>query len=314
MRLRLRPINEQIIVITGASSGIGLTTARMAARAGAKVVLAARNAEALRTLVAQLTDEGCKATAAVCDVGNYEDVLEVAATARRSYGGFDTWVNNAGISIFGRYEQIPLDDLRRLFETNFWGVVYGSLIAVEELKRRSGALINVGSEVSDVALPLQGMYSASKHAVKGFTDSLRLELEAVEAPVSVTLIKPAAIDTMFVAHARNFMDVEPKLPPPLYAPEVVADAILYAAHHPKRDIYAGGAAKLFSLLNRTMPRLTDKYVEHFMPRQQRSDRPARANGESALYRPGVGLRQREGYPGHVCESSLYTRLTTLGGG
>ena len=314
MKLQLKPIAEQVIVITGASSGIGLTTARKAARAGARVVLAARNADALETIVAQLVHEGHEAAAIPCDVGSYAEVLGVAELARRRYGGFDTWVNNAGVSIFGTYEQIPLADLRRLFETNFWGVVHGSLIAVGELKRRGGALINLGSEVSDVALPLQGMYSASKHAVKGFTDSLRLELEAAGAPVSVTLIKPAAIDTMYVAHARNYMDVEPKLPPPLYAPEVVAQAILHAAQHPKRDVYAGGAAKLFSVMNRSLPRLTDKVIERFMPQQQRSKRPKGKLDESALYSPGVGLHERQGYEGHVCESSLYTEITTLGGG
>jgi short-subunit dehydrogenase len=313
MKLRLKPIAEQVMVITGASSGIGLTTARRAARAGARVVLAARNADALETIVVQLRHEGCEATAVACDVGRYDEVLEVAARARQRYGGFDTWVNNAGISIFGAYEQIPLADMRRLFETNFWGVVHGSLVAAGELARRGGALINLGSEVSDVALPLQGIYSASKHAVKGFTDSLRQELEAAGAPVSVTLIKPAAIDTMFVPHARNYMDVEPKLPPPLYAPEVVAQAILHAAQHPKRDIYAGGAAKLFSLLGRSLPRLTDKYVERFLPRQQRSTRPAPAESNSALYRPGLGLHERQGHRGHVCESSVYTEITTLAG-
>jgi len=313
MKLRLKPIAEQVMVITGASSGIGLTTARRAARAGARVVLAARNFDALETIVAQLLHEGCEATAVACDVARHDEVLEVATRARQRYGGFDTWVNNAGISIFGNYEQVPLADMRRLFETNFWGVVHGSLIAAGELKRRGGALINLGSEVSDVALPLQGIYSASKHAVKGFTDSLRMELEAAGAPVSVTLIKPAAIDTMFVPHARNYMDVEPKLPPPLYAPEVVAQAILHAAQHPKRDIYAGGAAKLFSLLNRSLPRLTDKYAERFLPRQQRSSRSARATGESALYKPGLALHERQGSAGHVCETSVYTELTTFGG-
>jgi len=313
MKLHLKPIAEQTIVITGASSGIGLTTARRAARAGARVVLTARNADALETIAAQLAHEGCEVLAMPSDVGSYGELQEVAELARRRFGGFDTWVNNAGISIFGPIDRVPLADMRRLFETNFWGVVHGSLIAAGELRRHGGALINIGSEVSDVALPLQTLYSASKHAVKGFTDGLRLELGAAGAPVSVTLIKPAAIDTMFVPHARNYMDVEPRLPPPIYAPDVVAQAILYAAEHPKRDIYAGGASKLFSVFNRALPRATDKYVERFMPRQQRSDRPAAAVDHSALYRPGAGLHERQGQKGHVCESSLYTEITTFGG-
>src|SRR5213076_34618 len=109
------------------------------------------------------------------------------------FGGFDTWVNNAGVSVYGRIEQVPIEDLRKIFETNFWGVVYGSRIAMEQMKNTGGggALINIGSTLSDRAIPLQGMYSASKHAVKGFTDALRIELESESAPVSVTLIKPA---------------------------------------------------------------------------------------------------------------------------
>ena len=119
----------------------------------------------------------------------------------------------------------------RLFEINFWGTVYGSLIAAEHLKRRGGALINVGSVASDLALPIQGMYSASKHAVRGFTDALRMELEEAGAPVSVTLIKPTSINTPLPQHARNDTDREPKLPPPVYEPEEVAMAILHAAQH-----------------------------------------------------------------------------------
>lgn len=313
MKLRLKPLVEQTIVITGATSGIGLTTARRAARAGARVVLTARNADALETIAAQLVHEGCDVVAMPADVGSYGELQEVAELAHARYGGFDTWVNNAGISIFGACDRIPLADMRRLFETNFWGVVHGSLIALAGLRRRGGALINLGSEVSDVALPLQTLYSASKHAVKGFTDGLRAELEAAGAPVSVTLIKPAAIDTMFVPHARNYMDVEPRLPPPVYAPEVVAQAILFAAQHPRRDVYAGGAAKLFSVLNRALPRATDRYVERVMPDRQRSDRPATALDQSALYRPGAGLHERQGQDG-VHETSLYTEITTLGGG
>jgi short-subunit dehydrogenase len=243
----------------------------------------------------------------VADVGIEEDVRRIAQVAIERFGGFDTWVNNAGISIFGRTEDVSLEDQRRLFQTNFWGVVHGSLVAVEHLKKRGGALINLGSEVSDRAVPLQGMYAASKHAVKGFTDSLRLELEAEQAPVSVTLIKPAALDTMFVEHAKNYMEVEPRLPPPIYAPELAADAILHAAEHPMRDIFVGGAAKLVSSGAHYAPRLLDGYMKRFMFGQQKSGMPARDRNQNSLYRPGSDLQERQGYSGHVFESSLYTK-------
>ena len=307
MTVTLKPIREQVMVITGASSGIGLTTARMAARRGARIVAVARNDDALRQLIAELTSQGHDAIHVAADVASDDDMRHVAHAAIERFGRIDTWVNNAGVSIFGRSEDVTLDDQRRLFDTNFWGVVNGSLAALPYLRGRGGALINLGSEVSEVAIPLQGIYSASKHAVKGYTDALRIELEAERVPVSVTLIRPAAIDTMFVVHAKNYMDVRPKLPPPVYAPEVVADAILFAAEHPRRDIYVGAASRLMKAGAHHTPRLLDRYLARFGIPQQRSSVPVDGNQEGSLHAPGQDLQEREGAPGHVVESSLYTR-------
>lgn len=309
MKIRLKKLSDQVVVITGATSGIGLTTARRAAQRGARIVLAARDENALKQLVAELARTGCEAVYAVADVGTEEDVRKIARVAVERFGGFNTWINNAGISIFGRMEDISLEDQQRLFQTNFWGVVHGSLVAVEHMKQHGGAIINLGSEVSDRAVPLQGMYSASKHAVKGFTDALRLELEAEDAPIAVTLIKPAAIDTMFVEHAKNYMQVEPRLPSPVYAPEIAADAILHAAENVKRDIFVGGAAKLVSSGAHYMPRLMDEFMKRFLFRQQQTDIPAR-DRRNSLHVPGNELQERHGYPGHVFESSLYTKAVT----
>lgn len=310
MKLQLKPIEDQVLVITGASSGIGLATARLAAQSGARVVMAARNAEALEAATARFRRHGHAVVHVVADVGRLEDVKRIAQLAHKRFGGFDTWINNAGVSIFGFCEALPIDDQRRLFDTNFWGVVYGSLVAAKTLREQGGALINIGSEASDAAMPLQGIYSASKHAVKGFTDALRIELEASGAPISVTLIKPASIDTMFVPHAGNYLDVEPRLPKPYYAPEIVARGILYAAQHPKRDLYIGGASKLVSVANRLMPRVVDRVMRHFMLNQQRSTRPSAGADSGTLYVPGVGALERQGQPVHVCKTSLYSRLTT----
>lgn len=310
MRITLKDVSQQVIVITGATSGIGLVTARMAARRGARLVLIARNEDALRQLSAELTGRGGEVAYAVADVGDEAQVRRAAQTAIERFGGFDTWINNAGVSIFGRCEDVPLADQRKLFETNFWGVVHGSLVAAEHLRQRGGAIVNVGSEVSELALPLQGAYSASKHAVKGYTDALRVELEQARAPISVTLIRPAAIDTMFVEHARNYMEVEPRLPPPVYAPETAARAILYAAAHPKRDIYVGGAARVGVSSIRIAPRLTDWMLRTLFYRAQRGSRPAQQANLDALERPGRGMRERQGIPSMVFERSLYTQAVT----
>lgn len=309
MKTSLKKLSDQVIVITGATSGIGLATARMAARRGAKLVLAARNEDALKQLSHELAAAGCQAVYAVADVGVEEDVRRIADVALERFGGFDTWINNAGISIFGRTEDVPLEDHKRLFQTNFWGVVHGSLVALEHLKRRGGALINVGSEVSDHALPVQNTYAASKHAVKGFTEGLRVELANEKAPVSVTLIKPAAIDTMFVPHARNYLQVEPQLPPPLYAPEVVAEAILFAAEHPRRDLFVGGAAQVASVSARYAPRVFDRMLRFVMAPMQKTSRPAKPHDKESLYHSRSDLRERQGQSGHVAESSLYTRAS-----
>jgi short-subunit dehydrogenase len=307
--MKLKKLSNQVIVLTGATSGIGLVTARQAAKRGARLVLAARNAEALDELRQELNAERECAVCVAADVGKEEDVRRIAQAALEHFGGFDTWINNAGVSIFGRIEDVPLEDQRRLFDTNFWGVVHGSVLATKHLKQCGGALINIGSVTSDQAIPLQGIYSASKHAVKGFTDALRIELEEERAPISVTLIKPSSIDTLFVPHAKNHMDVQAKLPSPVYAPEIVADAILFAAEHPKRDIHVGAPAKMASVMAKASPRLMDHLLRRFVFKQQRTGRPARQQSLDSLYQPSIDMMEREGQRGHVWESSLATKAS-----
>ncbi|OGX84150.1 SDR family oxidoreductase [Hymenobacter coccineus] len=302
-----KPLDQQIIVITGATSGIGLATARAAAKAGARLVLAARSEKDLRAVAGQLEQAGAHVTTVAADVAKPADVARIAEAARSHFGGFDTWVNNAGVGIFGRIEDGNAEDHRRLFETNFWGIVNGSLEALKHFKAHGGALINLGSVVSDVAIPMQGMYSASKHAVKGFTDALRIELEHEEAPVTVTLIKPASIDTPFNKNVRNYTDYELQLPPPVYAPEEVANAILYAAVHPTRDIYVGGGGKVMSTFNKHAPGVMDWISAKAIVGQEKSDKPA-ANPAGGLQQPGLGGHAHSDYPGHVMKS-YYTRTT-----
>ncbi|MCC6492964.1 MAG: SDR family oxidoreductase [Pirellulales bacterium] len=305
MAISLRPINDQVIVVTGASSGIGLATARMAARKGAKVLLTSRNADALAKVVREIERSGGEATYIAADITFRDDVAKIARAAIDYFGRIDTWVNNAGLSIFGRLQEVSEDDHRRLFDVNFWGVVNGSLAAVPYLRRQGGALINVGSEVSDVAIPVQGMYAASKHAVKGFTDALRIELESERAPISVTLIKPASIDTPFTRHAGNYLKRKPQLPPPVYHPDDVARAILYAATRPTRDVFVGGAAKVFSSFNKLLPGVMDWFSSSLMVKSQMQEQPA-ALTKGALYEAGDDGESR-GESGHAVRHSLYTR-------
>jgi short-subunit dehydrogenase len=305
--MKLKRLSEQTMVITGATSGIGLTTARMAARQGAQLLLVARNEGALRALADEIDAAGGRAIYAAADVADENALRQAARKAVEEFGGVDTWVNNAGSSIYGRIMDVPTEDLRRLFETNMWGVVNGSKIAVEYMRERGGALINIGSEASDSPVPLQGMYSASKHAVKGFTDALRMELEADKLPISVTLIKPTAIHTPFPQNARNYLPYEPQLPPPVYAPELVAEAILYAAQRPTRDFFVGGMAKAHSASAIHMPRLNDRFYELIIDVAQNSGAPASTRRHDGLYESNSSLRERGAQKRFVLEDSLYQR-------
>ena len=307
MRNILKPLNRQVIVITGATSGIGLATARMAAKAGARVVLAARSEQALGQLVEEIGRGGGSAVAVIVDVAEEASAATISAKAKEVFGGFDTWVNNAGLGIFGRLEQVSDEPHHRLFEVNFWGLVYGTQIASAHLGRRGGAIVNLGSVASDVAFPVQGMYCASKHAIKGFTDAFRMELEEAHAPISLTLIKPASIDTPFPIHARNYLDEEPTLPPPVYQPEDVAGAILYAAEHGGRDYYVGGGGKLMSSLNKHAPAAID-WIGSRMARMESSGPPSRPR-EGSLHAVAVD-GEVHGRPTLMVRRSGYTSPQT----
>ncbi|HEX5829360.1 MAG TPA: SDR family oxidoreductase [Gemmatimonadaceae bacterium] len=305
MKVKLKRVGDQVMVITGASSGIGLSTAKAAARRGAKVVLVSRDEADLTRAAEEIRATGGTALVHVADVADAAAMRYLAERVVTELGGIDSWVNNAGVSIYGRVEEVSLDDARRLFETNYWGVVNGSLAAIPHLRSSGGALINVGSIASDTAIPLQGHYSASKHAVKGFTDALRLELEREGAPIAVTLVRPASIDTPYPHHAKNYLEMEPKQLAPVYAPEVVADVILACAERPRRAVYAGGAAKVISSMESWAPRAVERYKEARFFDRQRSDEPSRHH--DILYGPRAGDgRERGDYPGRTRRSSALT--------
>lgn len=284
MKIHLKHVEDQVIVITGASSGIGLATALAAAKRGGKVVLAARSGQALQTIVDQIKRSGGKAIAVPCDVGNRNQVDQLADAAIDTFGRIDTWINNAGTSIYGRLDEVSEGDSRKLFDTNFWGVVNGSLAALPFLRQHGGALINVGSEVSEAVVPLLGMYSATKHAVKGFTDALRIEIEEISRdPVSITLIQPTAVNTPFPQHAKNYLPNEPTLPKPMIEPEDVASAILEAAERPIRYKKVGAMSKFNTAVSKFVPGMADKMSAKQAKNLVSKEAPRTRDG--ALYEP-----------------------------
>jgi NAD(P)-dependent dehydrogenase (short-subunit alcohol dehydrogenase family) len=307
MKPRLLPLSEQVIVITGASSGIGLVTAKQAAARGANVVLAARNAPALQQAVDAIRGSGGRAVAVAADVSDKRQVEEIAETAVREFGRIDTWVNNAAVSLYGRITQLSIDDMRRQMDVNYWGQVYGSVTAVPHLRERGGAIVNVGSALSDRAIPLQANYCAAKHALKAFTDALRMELEEEGVPISVTLVKPASIDTPFFDKAKTYLGVEPQPVPPVYAPEVVSEVILEAAQRPIRELIAGGAGAKLSVA-RFVPRIADLYMERWTFDSQKTNTPADTRPDN-LYHPVAddGGERGRNWQGHTRRTSVYTR-------
>lgn len=308
--MKLKPLHEQVIVVTGGTSGIGLATVRMAAERGARLVIAARNEAALRRVVEEIEAKGAQATFVAADVGREEDVERIKEYAVHRFGGFDTWINDAAVSIYGRLDTVETGDMHRLFDTNFWGQVYGSRAALAHFRERGtpAKLINLGSVLGERAIPIQGIYSASKHAVAGFTEALRVEIDAQRLPVSVTLIKPSAIDTPYKEHAKNYLDEAPKNPPPVYDPRVVAQAILYACEHDRRDIVIGAAGKLINVASSLAPRTADRVMAKVMPYLQRSRDRAGPRGRNALYRPMDDLEETSDYP-VTLRSSLYTQAS-----
>jgi short-subunit dehydrogenase len=269
--MKRTPLAEQVLVITGATSGIGLATARLAARRGARVVLVGRDTAALDRIADELnqrTPQRRVALGCAADVADASQVDHVVKAAEATFGAVHTWVNNAGVSIYGRITDVPVEDMKRLFDTNVWGVVNGARAAIRHFGTRGGVIVNVGSIVSDLVLPLQGAYSASKHAVKAFTNTLRVEVEQAGLPIALCLVKPSAIDTPFFEHARNYMAYRVEAPPPLYSPDVVARAILKCAERPVREVTVGGAGRAMTLGATLAPRLADVYMKRMMFRAQ----------------------------------------------
>ena len=305
-RIRLKPLARQTIALTGATSGIGLATARMAAKQGAKLLLIARNEDALRLIRDELRADGAEAEYAVADVSDRAQLEAAVAHAQAVFGGIDTWVNDAGAFAYGALEDLPIEDQRRLFDVVYWGTVYGTLVAAQALRGHGGAIINVGSVLGEFAIPYQGPYCAAKFAVKGFTEAFRREIEAKHDPISVSLIKPAAIDTAFMEHARNLLGAAgTRNPPPAYHPHLVARAILHACEHPVRDLVVGGAGGLSLVIgNRLAPRLMDwVFARAGKPTQTSSDPGIEARRDN-LYEPREDGTER---------SSLhpFTRKTSL---
>lgn len=306
------PIAEQVIVITGASSGIGRAAALMFADRGARLVLAARNEEALQAVAEEARERGGSAIVLPTDVSVREQVNHLAEETIRLFGRIDTWVNDAAVSEYVLIADQDPEEIEHIVRVNLLGTIYGCQAALRAgMRTRGGTIINIGSVLSERSIPLQGVYCATKHGVKGFTEVLRMELEREEAPVNVTLIKPAVINTPFYRNARSQMGYRPQPTKPIYEPEVVAEAIVGAAERSLRDVFAGGAGVMLAVMEHFAGALTDRFMvrTNIYFDGQLSDKPD--DGTSNLFTPSPGKGSVSGgYASHFAVSP-YTRYLEM---
>lgn len=307
-----RPLNEQVVVITGASSGMGREMALRFAEKGAKVVLAARNTVALQAVAEEIQGLEGQALIVPTDVSNYQAVEYLAAEAISTYGHVDTWINNASVALYATVEDSTIEELERVVHVNLLGVIYGCKAILPYMRQQGyGTIINFGSVVSWMAIPLLGIYSASKQGVKGFTDALRLEMEREITGINLTLVMPAGINTPFFNHARSKLGVKPQPMPPVYQPEVVANAVVHAAEYPQRDIYGGGASWFFSMMHRLSPALTDRFLMtgNLVFHAQKSDQPD--DNVDNLFTPMIEPGRVHGDYDSMTKPSLFTPLLEM---
>jgi NADP-dependent 3-hydroxy acid dehydrogenase YdfG len=308
-----RQIAEQVVVITGASSGIGRETALEFAAQGARITALARGADALESLSHEVSRVGGELHAIVGDVADYATVESAAAQTVERFGRIDTWVNNAAVSIYATIDQLTVEEVWRVTQVNYLGQVHGVKAALPRMRASGGGtIINVGSALSERAVPLQSAYVAAKHAIKGFTEALRVEMERDGSGINVVLIEPSSMNTPLFDHARSKMGVRPVPIPPIYEPRVTARAIVYAATNPVAVIAAGGASKMFSVAERLNPRLLDWWQlrgDSGARQQQGTERDA---GQDNLYEATPGPGAVTGRFGTSSKSgSAYTEIFEL---
>lgn len=290
-----KPLSEQVVVIMGASSGIGRATALRFAEEGAAVVVSARNEEGLATLVKEIEAKGGQALSVPAEVTDSEQVEAVAQAAVERFGHLDTWVHSAAVSVFALVEETTPEEFRRVLDVNFIGQVHGIQTALPHLRRAGGgSLILLSSAEGIRALPYQAAYSASKHAIIALADALRVELAREGTLISVTTIMPSTINTPFYAKARTKLGVKPRGAPPMYEPMLVADAILQAAVEPVRHRFVGGAGRMLALTQALSPELVDVLFTRFGFSLQRTGEPKAVTAPDNLYEPVQGHAQVRG--------------------
>jgi NAD(P)-dependent dehydrogenase (short-subunit alcohol dehydrogenase family) len=282
-------MNREVVVITGASAGVGRATAQAFARQGARIGLLARGPDGLEGARRDVERLGGQALAVPTDVADAAAVEAAAEAVERAFGPIDVWVNNAMVSVFSPVIRMTPDEFRRVTDVTYLGTVYGTLAALSRmLPRNRGVIVQVGSALAYRGIPLQSAYCGAKHAVQGFIDSLRSELLHDKSAVHVTMVQLPALNTPQFRWVKNRLLREPQPVPPIFQPEVAAEAILYAAHHPRREMYVGWPTVKAIVGDKIAPGYADRYLAKHGYEAQQTDEPTDPNRPHNLWDPVRG--------------------------
>jgi NAD(P)-dependent dehydrogenase (short-subunit alcohol dehydrogenase family) len=307
-----RTERAEVVVITGASAGVGRATARAFARRGARIGLLARGRDGLEGTLKDVEAAGGRALVLPTDVANADEVEAAAAAVEREFGPIEIWINNAMVSVFSPVKEMTADEYRRVTEVTYLGVVYGTLSALKRmLPRDSGVIVQVGSALAYRGIPLQSAYCAAKHAVQGFHDSLRSELIHDKSNVRVTMVQLPALNTPQFSWVRSRLPGKPQPVPPIFQPEIAARAIVYAAHSDRREIYIGWPTVKAIVGDKIAPGFLDHYLADMAYEGQQMSEPVDPNRQDNLWEPVPGDHGAHGeFDDRARRASLQAWATT----
>src|SRR3954449_1418432 len=300
----------EVVVITGASSGIGRAIARRFAQDGAQIALIARGRDGLEGAKKEIEDAGGGALVLHTYLSDWDAVKSAAGAVEEALGPIDIWVNNAMATIFAPFKEIEADEFKRATEVTYLGTVWGTKAALDRmLPRDRGTIVIVGSALAYRGIPLQSAYCGAKHGVKGFFESLRTELRHDKSKVHLTMVQLPGVNTPQFLHGRSKMPKVPQPMPPYYEPEVAADAVHWAAHNKRRELYVGAPTVKTIIGNKVAPWLVERVLAKQGIKGQQSDKPADPNRPDNLFSPPPGDPGAHGpYDGKARASSIQTQL------
>jgi short-subunit dehydrogenase len=281
--------SRRVAVVTGASAGVGRATARALAERGWSLGLLARGEDGLKAAADEAERAGVRALVLPIDVSDAGAVASAADAVEEELGPIDAWVNCAMASVFGCFVDVPLEDFRRVTEVTYLGYVHGTRAALDRMRPRDrGVIVQVGSALAYRSIPLQAAYCGAKHAVQGFTESIRTELLYERSGVRICEVHVPALNTPQFRWVKSFLPNEAQPVPPIYQPEVAADAVAWIVEHPRREMWVGASTVGTAIANRIVPGLLDRYLGRTGVRSQQTDEPLDRDRPFNLYEPVAG--------------------------